>query len=219
MLIGLLKSSGPRQTSLRVAGLPARFARLASRFAVILMRESAATATTTWASAAVAARGALTLGPRLVDLEVAAAYFFSVESGNGLCCLSVIGHFHKSKTARPACLAISHDVNAPDLAKRLQQRRQIGLSGLKIQVSDKKTFHTISLAGYRPSWVQSFGRRNFLITNLPETCGRDLSAMGDAVCAVLWLQFGECAHALRRTPRRLPRGCVDCRPQTQTACV
>src|SRR5262249_19774410 len=39
-------------TSLRVVRLPARFARLASRFAVILMRESATAATTTGAAAA-----------------------------------------------------------------------------------------------------------------------------------------------------------------------
>src|ERR1700751_3045121 len=102
------------------------------------MRESAATAPTTGASAANAARGALTLGPRFVHLKIATSHFFSVQSGNGLCCLGVIGHFHKSKTAGAPCLAISHDVNAPDLPKRLEQRRQIGLRGLKIQVSDKK---------------------------------------------------------------------------------
>src|SRR5262249_27255670 len=93
--------------------LPARFARLASRFAVIFMRESAAAATTAGASAeAFAARGALALGPRFVNLEVAASYFFSVKSGNGLRCLGVIRHFHKSKAACAACLAICDDVNA-----------------------------------------------------------------------------------------------------------
>src|SRR5215831_4500663 len=86
------QKSGATPTSLRIVGLlPARFARLASRFAVILMRESAAPATTTGAStAAITARGALTLGPRFVDLEVAASHFFSVKSGNGLRCLGVI---------------------------------------------------------------------------------------------------------------------------------
>src|SRR5215472_1141068 len=138
------QKSGATLTSSRVVRLPARFARLASRFPVILMRESATAATTTGASAAIAARGAFALGPRLVDLEVAASHFFSVESGNGLRCLRVIGHFHKSKTARPACLAISHDVNAPDLAKRLEQRRQIGLRGLKIHVANKKIPHSRS---------------------------------------------------------------------------
>src|SRR5215468_1069116 len=139
------QKSGATPTSLRIVGLPARFARLASRFAVILMRESAATATTTGASTAtIAARGALALGPRFVDLHVAASHFLSVESGNGLRCLGVIGHFHKSKTARPACLAISHDVNAPELAKRLEQCRQIGLRSLKTHVANKKILHSRS---------------------------------------------------------------------------
>src|SRR5215472_4748782 len=139
------QKSGATLTSSRVVRLPARFARLASRFPVILMRESATAATTTGASAAaIAARGAFALGPRLVDLEVAASHFFSVESGNGLRCLGVIGHFHESKTARPACLAISHDVNAPDLAKRLEQRRQIGLRSLKTHVANKKIPHSRS---------------------------------------------------------------------------
>src|SRR5262245_24869934 len=139
------QKSGAALTSLRVVGLPARFARLASRFAVILMRESAATATTTGApTTAIAARGALTLGPRFVDLQVAASHFFSVESGNGFRCLGVIGHFHKSKTARPARLAISCDVNAPDLPKRLEQRRQIGLRSLKTHVANKKILHSRS---------------------------------------------------------------------------
>src|SRR5499425_3063923 len=126
----------------RVLGSPARFARLASRFAVILMRESAATAPTTGASAAATtALGVLALGPRFVDLEVAASHFFSVKGGNGLRCLRVIGHFHESKTASTACFPIGDNMNASHHPKRLEQRRQIGLRGLKIQVSDKNTLH------------------------------------------------------------------------------
>src|SRR5215467_2925734 len=139
------QKSGATPTSLRVLGLPARLARLASRFAVILVRESATAATTTGAcAAATAARGSLTLGPRFVDLEIAAAHFFSVESGNGFRCLGVIRHFHKSKAASTACLAICGDVNAPDLPKRLEECRQIGLSGLKAHVANKKTLHSRS---------------------------------------------------------------------------
>src|SRR5215472_17121394 len=146
---GLLKSSGAPPTLFGVVGLPARFARLASRFAVVLMRESAATATTTRASTAtMAARGAFAPRPCFVDLEVAASHFFSVESSNGLRCLRVIGHFHEGETASTACFPISDNMNAPYQPKRLDQRRQIGLRGLKIQVSDKNTFHTISLPGY-----------------------------------------------------------------------
>src|SRR6516225_2504552 len=158
------------------------------------MRESPATATTTGASAgAIAARGALALGPRFVDLEVAASHFFSVESGNGLCCLGVLGHFHKSKTASTACFPIRDNMNAPDLPKRLEERRQIGLRGLKIQVSDKKTFHAISLIRYRTRWAQNLDRRNSLISNLRETRAPGWNATDGAACAVPWPQSDECA--------------------------
>ena len=43
--------------------------------------------------------------------------FLRHSCGNGLRCLVVIGHFHKSKTESAACLAICHDVNASNLTK------------------------------------------------------------------------------------------------------
>src|SRR5215470_1384276 len=145
MLMGSPQNYGATPTSLRGVELPARFARLSSRFAVIFIRESTAAATTAGASAAaIAARGALALGSRFVDFEAAASHFFSVESGNRLRCLSIIGHFHESKTARPACLAIRDHVNAPDLPKSLEQRLQIGLRGLKTHVPYKNAFHSPS---------------------------------------------------------------------------
>jgi hypothetical protein len=58
------------------------------------------------------------------------------------------------KTASTACFPIRDNMNAPYQPKRLEQCRQIGLRGLKIQVSDKNTSHAISLARY---WVRNFG--------------------------------------------------------------
>src|SRR6516225_1023606 len=133
MLMGLLANPALFYRPLTVVGLPTRFAGLAGGLPVVLVRESAANATTAGPSAAaIAAWCSLALGPRFVDLEVAASHFFSVESGTGLRCLGVIWHFHESKPASTSCLAVSRDVNAPDLPKRLKQRRQIGLRGLKI---------------------------------------------------------------------------------------
>jgi hypothetical protein len=57
---------------------------------------------------------------------------------------------------------------------------EIGLRGLKIQVSDKNTFHAISLAGY---WVRNLDKRNCITTNLREKCGRDWNAKGGAAYA------------------------------------
>src|SRR6516164_5441247 len=146
MLMGLLANPALFYRPLTVVGLPTRFAGLAGGLPVVLVRESAANATTAGPSAAaIAAWCSLALGPRFVYLEVAASHFFSVESGNGLRCLRVIGHFQERKTASTACFPIGDNMNAPYQPKRLEQRRQIGLRGLKIQVSDKNTFHTISL--------------------------------------------------------------------------
>src|SRR5215470_7896943 len=156
------------------------------------MRDSAATATATGAfSAAIAAQGALALGPRFVDLEVAAPHFSSVKSGNGLCCLGVIGHFHKSKAASTACFPIRDNMNAADLPKRLEERRQIGLRSLKVQVSDKKTFHVISLIRYRTRWGQNLDKRNSLIRNLRETYAPRRNATDGAACGEPWPQSGE----------------------------
>lgn len=74
---GSPQSSGSTPSSLRVVGLPARFARLAGGLAVILVRESAVAATTAGASdAAIIARRALALGSRFVDLKVVGLILF-----------------------------------------------------------------------------------------------------------------------------------------------
>jgi len=52
----------------------------------------------------------------------------------------VIGHFHKSKTASAACLAICQDVNASNLPERLEERRPIGLRSLKLMLPTKRFF-------------------------------------------------------------------------------
>src|SRR6516225_27485 len=115
MLKSLLGSPIIFYLLLRVVGLPARFARLTGGLPIVLVRKSAATATATGTSAAaIVARGALALGPRFVDPEVAASHFFSVESGNGLRGLRVIRHFHESKTASTACFPIRGNMNAPN---------------------------------------------------------------------------------------------------------
>ena len=74
---GSPQSSASTPSSLRVVGLPARFARLAGGLAVILVRESAVAATTAGASdAAIIARRALALGSRFVDLKVVGLILF-----------------------------------------------------------------------------------------------------------------------------------------------
>jgi hypothetical protein len=57
----------------------------------------------------------------LVHLEVAAANRFAIEGGDGFGSFVIIVHFYESETARSAGLAIRSNVNASDLAERLEQ--------------------------------------------------------------------------------------------------
>src|ERR1700682_146109 len=89
------------------AKLPAGFARLAGGFAIIFVGEAAASSAASAATARArpTARG---LGARFVDLQIASAQFFSVETGNRFSGFVVVGHFDKSKAPRPAGLGDSN---------------------------------------------------------------------------------------------------------------
>jgi hypothetical protein len=102
--------------------LPARFARLARRFAIVLVRESfsAATAATTTTA------GARTAAPRcfwtrFVDLKVASAKFFTVQPRDSFGSFIVIGHFDKGKAAGSASLSIHDQMDARYLSEWLEQ--------------------------------------------------------------------------------------------------
>ncbi len=132
--------------------LPARFAGLASTVSVIFIRESAAlfpataaiavpvTASVTIESpASPATRTATGCGfrPRFVHLQIPSADFFSIQAGNGLRRLRIVGHFDKCEPTSAARFPIHGDVNSGDLSKRLEQRTQIGLGRLETHVSNK----------------------------------------------------------------------------------
>lgn len=75
--------------------------------------------TTAGAPAATTA-GAIGFGLSFVDLEIASAELFAIEGGDGFGGFGIIGHFHKGEAASPAGLAISDNMNAPDLAEGLE---------------------------------------------------------------------------------------------------
>lgn len=139
--------------------LPARLARLARGFAIILMRKlflataaapaSAITATisaTTAASAAGTARAAgFGLGPRFVNFQIASAEILAIESGDGFGGFVVILHFNETEPASPAGFAVCGNVDASELAKRLEERAQVCGGGLKAHVAYKQVLHTGSL--------------------------------------------------------------------------
>src|SRR4029077_2614968 len=133
--------------------LPARLARLASRFAIILIGEAAAlatAATTAGVAAAAPWPAAFLPGARFVHLQIAPAHLFAVETGNGLGGFGIIGHFDKSKAACPAGFAVGGDVNAGDLTERLEERAQVALGGLETHVANKQILHSLSLLKSMP---------------------------------------------------------------------
>jgi hypothetical protein len=86
---------------------------------------SPATATTTAAAttvpavsspaAATAAPGALCLGPRLVDVDRAAADLRSIQRSDRFLAIFVARHFYETKAARASGIAIRHNAHAVDL--------------------------------------------------------------------------------------------------------
>jgi hypothetical protein len=143
--------------------LPARFARLTRRVAVIFVREPvAATApafapstapttstrsatASTWTTASArttktlwsARWSAFALGPRFIHFQVASAKFLAVEASDSLGRFLVIGHLDEREAARAACFPIHGHVHARDLSKRFEQCAQIAFRGLEIHIADK----------------------------------------------------------------------------------
>ena len=87
--------------------LPPRFA----------LRTSAATARATTATAA-----KFWLGTRFVHRECAPAHRMFVEHLDGVLCIRVGDHLNEGKATRLTGLAITHDLDALNRARRLKQR-------------------------------------------------------------------------------------------------
>jgi hypothetical protein len=139
--------------------LPARLARLARGFAIILVRKfflaaaaasastiAATVSTTTAASTAGTARAAgFGLGPRFVDFQVASAKILAIESGDSLGGFIVIWHFDETEPASASGFAVSGDVDARELAERLEKRAKIRRGRLEAHIAHKQVLHTGSL--------------------------------------------------------------------------
>src|SRR5208282_1817682 len=89
--------------------LPARFAWLPGRLAVILIGKSAPASSTPAASW------------RPCGVFRASFIYLQIAPANSLGGLFIVGHFHERKPSRAPRLAIFHQVHAGDLPKRLEQ--------------------------------------------------------------------------------------------------
>jgi hypothetical protein len=135
--------------------LPARFARLARGFAIILVRKFllataaapasaiAATVSTTTASSVRAA--GFGLGPRFIDLQISTAEILAVESRDGFGGFIVIWHFDETEAASASGFAVSSNMDARELAERLKERAKIRRGSLKAHIANKQVLHTGSL--------------------------------------------------------------------------
>jgi hypothetical protein len=146
--------------------LPARLARLARDFAIILVRESffaaatgvaaagtaaiaaivifaataaAITAAATWAARTAAA--GFRFRASFVNFQITSADIFAVEGGDSFGCFGIVGHFDETETARASGLAIGGDVYAGELAEGLEESAEIFRGGLKAHIPDKEVFH------------------------------------------------------------------------------
>jgi hypothetical protein len=144
---------------------------LARSFAVVFIRESASAASTAFAAAAVAtttiiatpivataiattaiaagsraARRSCLFGTSFVNLQIAPADIFSIESGDRLSSLGIIRHFDKRESAGSAGLTIHGNVHACNLTKSLEKRTQVALGSLETHVANKQILHTVLLA-------------------------------------------------------------------------
>jgi hypothetical protein len=147
--------------------LPARFARLAYGFAVILVGKPVASAAAALSFAATATRvtaavssaaaiaaeaasaaipsarrsAAFATRPRLIHLELTAAGRRSIQASDRLGRFLVIRHFDESEPARASGLAVHRHVYTRHGAKWFEQRTQLTLTRLKIQIPHKQTLH------------------------------------------------------------------------------
>src|SRR5437016_5539341 len=98
----------------------------------------AASATTAVASTA----GAFRLGPGLVDVNVAIAKRGPIGSGNRLCGLLIVGHFHKGKTARLAGIAIAHNGHIIYLSISFESCPEIIFTDVVIEIAYINILHS-----------------------------------------------------------------------------
>ncbi len=105
---------------------------------------AATTASATIATAiASTAAGPLCLWPCLINVQRTPANLRTIECGNGFLSILIAGHFHKTKSARPPGIAVSHDAYAVNLSVSLKELPQFVFVGVEAKVSYKNILHVV----------------------------------------------------------------------------
>jgi len=102
---------------------------------------TSATASGTATAAAGSAGSAVGLGTGFVDIQCAAAEFFSVQSGNSFLGFGGVGHFYEGESARASGVTVGDQADLIDLAMWLKQSAQFRFGGAVREIANKKLLH------------------------------------------------------------------------------
>jgi hypothetical protein len=101
---------------------------------------SAAT-TTTAAVATTAATGAILFRLGFIDIQRPAIQVAAVQTGDGILSLTVVAHFHESKTTGPSGVPIGNEVNTVNRTERFKHRSDGAFSSVKTEISYENILH------------------------------------------------------------------------------
>jgi hypothetical protein len=117
-----------------------------SRLPAIAPLAAAATTTASVAAESTASTAAILFGPGFVYVQSPAVQVAPVESGNSVLSLSVVAHFHKSKTTSPAGVAIGNQVYTVNRTELLKHSSEGVFCSVETKVSNENIFHSSLLS-------------------------------------------------------------------------
>ena len=121
------------------------------------------TASTALSAITSAATASLHLGTRLIHVQCAPSHLIAIERGDCFFAFFRVGHFHETKTARAAGIAIGHDTHSVHLPVGLEKLAQLIFRGVEIEITDKDVLQANCLCVSYLS-VSDFGTKRKLVT-------------------------------------------------------
>src|SRR6476469_1258551 len=106
--------------------------------------------------------GAIVFGFGFVDTQHPAVQVTTVESGNGLFSVTIIVHFHESKTSGMSGLPVSNDVHPTHHAVGLKDSSNGAFGSVEAKVSYINIFHVIFFPNLQSSECGQDSRGNRL---------------------------------------------------------
>ena len=106
-------------------------------------------------------------GPGFVDIQCPAVQIAAVQPGDGALALTVVAHFHESKTARPSRVPVGYDVYTIHCAVLLKQSANGAFGCVKTEISYKNVLHLFFFLEFaeqrtRAGWPELAGLSNYI---------------------------------------------------------